>query len=128
MVTGAVRTWLRIEGATAFAVATGVYLRSGGSIWALIPLLLAVDLSMAGYVAGPRIGAMAYNAFHSWALGLVLLALGLLGGSDIVMVAASVLIAHVGMDRMAGYGLKYPTAFADTHLGRIGRIGRTGSV
>ena len=83
MVTGAVRTWLRIEGAVAFAVA--------------------------------------YNAFHSWALGLVLLALGLLGGSDIVVVAATVLIAHVGMDRMAGYGLKYPTAFADTHLGRIGR-------
>ena len=128
MVTGAVRTWLRIEGAAAFAVATGVYLRSGGSVWALIPLLLAVDLSITGYVAGPRIGAIAYNAFHSWALGLVLLALGLLGGSDIVIVAASVLIAHVGMDRMAGYGLKYPTAFADTHLGRIGRIGRTGSV
>ena len=121
MVTGAVRTWLRIEGAAAFAVATGVYLRFGGSAWVLIPLLLAVDLSMAGYVAGPRVGAIAYNAFHSWALGFVLLAVGLVAGSDIVVVAAAVLVAHVGMDRMAGYGLKYPTAFADTHLGRIGR-------
>jgi len=82
----------------------------------------------AGYLAGARVGAIAYNALHNWALGLVMLALGLLGGSDQVVVAATVLIAHVGMDRMAGYGLKYPTAFADTHLGRIGRIGRTGSV
>ena len=121
MVTGAVRTWLRIEGAVAFAVAAGAYLRFGGRLWALIPLLLAVDLSIAGYLAGPRIGAITYNAFHNWAPGLILLALGLLGGSDQVVVAASVLIAHVGMDRMGGYGLKYPTAFADTHLGRIGR-------
>ena len=121
MVTGAVRTWLRIEGAAAFAVAIGLYLRFGGNVWLLLPLLLAVDLSMAGYLASPRLGAITYNALHNWMPGLVLLALGLLGGSDLVVVAASVLIAHVGMDRMAGYGLKYPTAFADTHLGRIGR-------
>jgi hypothetical protein len=25
------------------------------------------------------------------------------------------------MDRTSGFGLKYPTAFGDTHLGRIGR-------
>ncbi|HET8568702.1 MAG TPA: DUF4260 family protein [Candidatus Limnocylindria bacterium] len=25
------------------------------------------------------------------------------------------------MDRLFGYGLKYPTSFSDTHLGRIGR-------
>jgi hypothetical protein len=34
--------------------------------------------------------------------------------------AAVLLVAHVGMDRAFGYGLKYPTAFQDTHLGRIG--------
>ena len=28
---------------------------------------------------------------------------------------------HIGVDRALGYGLKYPTAFADTHLGRVGR-------
>jgi Domain of unknown function (DUF4260) len=32
----------------------------------------------------------------------------------------------VGIDRLAGYGLKHPTGFGDTHLGRIGRIGRNG--
>jgi hypothetical protein len=32
-----------------------------------------------------------------------------------------VLLAHVGMDRALGYGLKLPTDFRDTHLGRIGR-------
>jgi len=25
--------------------------------------------------------------------------------------------AHIGLDQLLGYGLKYPTAFGDTHLG-----------
>jgi hypothetical protein len=29
-------------------------------------------------------------------------------------------LAHVGFDRMLGYGLKYGTGFGDTHLGRKG--------
>jgi hypothetical protein len=35
--------------------------------------------------------------------------------------AGAILVAHSGMDRMAGYGLKLPTSFKDTHMGRIGR-------
>ena len=35
--------------------------------------------------------------------------------------AGAVLVAHTGGDRLLGYGLKYPTSFQDTHLGRIGR-------
>jgi hypothetical protein len=30
-------------------------------------------------------------------------------------------LAHIGADRGLGYGLKYATAFGDTHLGYIGR-------
>ena len=113
---------LRLEGAAAFVLAVGLYLRSGGSAWLFIPLVLAVDGSMVGYLANPKLGAISYNAFHNWAAGLIVLAIGLLNGNDAITVAGSVLVAHVGMDRMLGYGLKYPTAFTDTHLGRIGRI------
>jgi len=28
-------------------------------------------------------------------------------------------IAHIGIDRVLGYGLKYPTAFKDTHLQKV---------
>ena len=121
MVTGAVRMLLRLEGAAAFVLAVGLYLRSGGSAWLFIPLVLAVDGSMVGYLANPKLGAISYNAFHNWAVGLIVLAIGLLNGNDAITVAGSLLVAHVGMDRMLGYGLKYPTAFTDTHLGRIGR-------
>jgi hypothetical protein len=121
VVTGSVRTLLRLEGAVIFVFAVGLYLRYGGSPWLLIPLLLAVDVSMAGYLANARLGALTYNALHSWAPGFVVLGLGLVSGTDGAVVAGAVLVSHVGMDRMLGYGLKYPTAFGDTHLGRIGR-------
>jgi hypothetical protein len=82
-------------------------------------LLLAPDLSMLGYVAGPRVGAVVYNVFHAYPLPAVLGIFGLLGGSPLVLAVALIWLAHIGMDRLLGYGLKYPTEFKDTHLGRL---------
>jgi hypothetical protein len=30
-------------------------------------------------------------------------------------------LAHIGFDRLGGYGLKYSEAFGLTHLGRVGK-------
>ena len=89
-------------------------------IWAL-PALLAPDLSVIGYLAGPRIGAITYNAVHNLVLALGAIGIGFLTGSELFVLAGAILVAHIGMDRTSGFGLKYPTAFGDTHLGRIGR-------
>ena len=51
----------------------------------------------------------------------MVLGLGSWLASPAIQLAAAILIAHVGMDRALGYGLKLPSAFQDTHLGRIGR-------
>jgi hypothetical protein len=123
-VTGMPRLWLRVEGIAALAGGVGLYLHLGGQLIWLVPLLLAVDVSMAGYLVGPRAGAAAYNLAHNWAAGVAVTALGWWLGSPAVVLAGAILVAHTGMDRAAGYGLKYPTAFADTHLGRLGRSGR----
>lgn len=91
----------------------------GGHSWALFALLfLAPDLSFAGYLAGPRAGAAAYNLLHSYVgpAGAAVLALSNGRPATVALIWA----AHVGFDRLLGYGLKYPTAFGDTHLGRIG--------
>lgn len=121
MVEGAVRSWLRVEGLAGFAAGLALFGMAGGSWLVLVPLLLLPDVSAAGYVGGPRLGALTYNLAHTWAPGLVTLGLGVWIGSSVLEVAGAILIAHVGVDRAVGYGLKLPTSFQDTHLGRIGR-------
>jgi hypothetical protein len=121
MTNGAVRTWLRLEGLAAFAAGLALFGASGGNWLLVIPLLLLPDISAVGYLAGPRVGAFTYNVIHNWAPGLVVLALGAWLASPVMTIAGAVLIAHVGMDRAVGYGLKLPSSFQDTHLGRMGR-------
>jgi hypothetical protein len=123
-VAGAPRLWLRIEGLATLAAGAGLYLHLGGQLVWLVPLLLVVDVSMAGYLVGPGAGAALYNLAHNWAVGIAVLAVGWWLGSAATVLAGAILVAHTGMDRAAGYGLKYPTAFGDTHLGRLGRSGR----
>ena len=120
---GTIRGWLRAEGAAAFVAGIALYLWLGAPWLALLPLLLVPDLSMVGYLHSPRLGAITYNIVHNWVLGLGVLGLGLASGSVPVSVAGAILIAHVGMDRTLGYGLKL-SSFQDTHLGRIGREGK----
>ena len=120
-VTGGTRRWLQIEGLAALAAGIALYLANGGLLIWLVPLVLAVDISMVGYLRGPWVGALLYNVAHNQALGLLVLGLGIATGTVAVTLIGAILVAHVGMDRLAGYGLKYPTDFRDTHLGRIGR-------
>jgi hypothetical protein len=118
-VTGAPRIWLRLEGLAALAIALVLYAR-GGHSWALLAVLfLLPDLSFAGYLGGARVGSWCYNVAHSY-VGPAILGIALVAGGGPAMLAL-IWVAHIGFDRMLGYGLKYPTAFHDTHLGRIGR-------
>ena len=123
MTRGAVRIWLRFEGLAGFGAALAMFGASGGNWLFVVPLVLLVDASAVGYLAGPRVGAFTYNALHTWAPGFVLLGVGIVIASSMALLVASILIAHVGMDRALGYGLKLSTSFQDTHLGRIGRKG-----
>jgi hypothetical protein len=116
-----VRGWLRLEGAAAFVAGLALYGWLGGPWLIVLPLLLLPDVSAIGYVRGPRLGAFTYNVVHNWALALAVLGLGLATDSMPLAIAGAILIAHVGMDRAAGYGLKLSTSFHDTHLGRMGR-------
>lgn len=121
-VTGAPRTWLRLEGLAVFALALLLYARGGHSWMLLVVLFLAPDLSFLAYLAGPRIGSLGYNLAHSYVGPCIAAALPLATGRP--PVPALIWAAHIGFDRALGYGLKYPADFADTHLGRL-RGGRT---
>ena len=112
---------LRAEAVALFVTGIALYLQLNGNALWLLPLLLVPDVSMAGYLGGPRVGAVTYNLAHNLVTGLLVLAIGWLAAIAPLALAGAVLVAHVGMDRSLGYGLKLPTDFKDTHLGRIGR-------
>ena len=114
-------TILRVESAAIGLLGIAAYLTVGGPPLLLIPALLAPDLSALGYLAGPRVGAITYNLVHNWALAVLLVFLSIALHALWPLLAAAVIGAHVGFDRALGYGLKLPSGFQDTHLGRIGR-------
>ena len=120
-VAGAPRLILRLEGAAWLIVAAFFYWRLGGSWLVFAILFLAPDLSFLAYGLSPRVGAIAYNAVHTTLGPPALLALAAWLGSTLGEDVALIWLAHVGFDRALGYGLKYATAFGDTHLGRLGK-------
>ena len=120
-VTGGVRTLLRLEGLTLFATMTLAYAVWGDTWWLYAILFLAPDLSFAGYLAGPRVGALVYNAAHSYMAPMALMVGGILFWPPPASSIAMIWLAHIGFDRALGYGLKYSAGFGLTHLGRIGK-------
>lgn len=90
--------------------------------WWWFPLLLLTpDLSMIGYLLGPKVGAWTYNLAHHRGIAVVLFILGGLLQTQWLQLAGVILLGHSSFDRMFGYGLKYTDSFQHTHLGRIGR-------
>ena len=115
------RWLLRLEGACYGIAALLIYWQLGFSWWMFALLILAPDLSMIGYLVGPRFGAICYNVVHATPLAWILL-LGTINTHQTRGFAIALIwFAHIGIDRALGYGLKYTTGFKDTHLGSIGQ-------
>ena len=103
-----------------FAAATAAYFLDGGGWLLFVVLFLAPDLSMAGYLVNARIGATAYDVIHTTLLPAALLAGSWYAAWPLGVDLALIWLAHIGADRVVGYGLKYPDAeFSETHLQRV---------
>jgi hypothetical protein len=121
-VTGGVKVLLRCEGLALFLGACAAYDIWGGAWWLFVVLFLAPDLSFLAYLIGPKPGAIAYNAVHITIVPIALLGIGIALAMPLVVSIAIIWLAHIGLDRAFGYGLKYEAGFGVTHLGRIGRL------
>ncbi len=120
-VNGHPRMILMLEGFALFVLCILIYATLGYSWWLFAALILAPDLGMAGYLRSAKLGALLYNALHFTALPIAVGVGGYLWPEPLAVSIALIWLAHIGMDRMLSYGLKYETGFADTHLGRIGK-------
>lgn len=113
----------RLEGLAALGLGVAAYIWLGQSWWIFALLFFAPDLFMLGYLRSPRVGALVYNLGHTYAAPALLALLGLAIG-PIAYGLAAIWTAHIGFDRLLGYGLKLDTAFDQTHLGPIGKASR----
>ena len=113
--------WLRLEGLAVAVLGGYLYSQTGASWWLFAALWLVPDLSFLGYLADPRIGARCYNAVHSYIVPAAVACTALMLHRNALLPFALIWFNHIGVDRLLGYGLKYPSAFGDTHLGRLGK-------
>ena len=120
-VSGFPRLLLRLEGLVVLTISLYFYNELDGGWLLFALLLLAPDLSFLGYLAGPGPGSTLYNIAHSYLLPGALGVLEFMLQQPLLYSIALIWTAHIGLDRLLGYGLKYATGFHDTHLGRIGR-------
>ena len=118
--THGVRNLLRMEALALLLAALLLYARLSGDWLLFAELFLLPDISIVLYLFGPRMGALAYNAAHSTLGALLVAAFGATMNQPVAFAAALIWLAHIGFDRMLGYGLKYASSFSETHLGRLG--------
>ncbi len=108
---------LRLEQIAMFLIGIIVFKQLEFAWWWFPLLLLTPDFSMLGYLAGPAVGAASYNLFHHKAVALAVLSLGYWLSLPVVSLIGVILWSHSSMDRIFGYGLKYPDDFKHTHMG-----------
>jgi hypothetical protein len=118
--TGVVRVVLRLEGLCVLVAASVAYSKFGLGWGTFALFFLTPDLSLFGYFAGPKVGAVSYNLAHSYSGPVACLAAGLVLPAPTILSVGLIWCAHIGFDRALGYGLKYSDGFSFTHLGRIG--------
>jgi hypothetical protein len=114
-VQGAPRAILRFEALLELVLAVAIFAQVSGQWSVFAAAFLAPDIAFVFYACGKRAGALAYNITHSYAGPMLLggLSFGFLpAGLPFALIWA----AHIAFDRALGYGLKYRTGFADTHL------------
>ncbi len=116
-----VATLLRAEGLAVVVLTAILYAKTGASWWLFAALWLVPDLSMLGYLANARIGAICYNTAHTYLLPVMLAAAALLMHKPALLPYLLLWCNHIGVDRLCGYGLKYSSGFGFTHLSRLGK-------
>ena len=110
---------LHAEGFVVLCAAVLLYRETGASWGKFVVLFLAPDLLAIGYVFGRKVGAHTYNLGHTYTAPFLLWLICLFGHQPVLLPLCLIWIAHIGFDRLLGYGLKYDTAFKATHLNRV---------
>jgi hypothetical protein len=117
------RWFLRLDGLVLLAASVVLFAAQHVAWWIYPALVLVPDVSMVGYLANTRTGALLYNVGHSYLAPAIVVLAGWRTSSPLAIACGVIWLGHVGLDRAMGFGLKYDDAFTSTHLGPIGPAG-----
>ncbi|MEC2056135.1 DUF4260 domain-containing protein [Peribacillus psychrosaccharolyticus] len=110
---------VRMENGVAFALSLYMYLQLDFPVGIFFVLLFVPDCTMIGYMVNKKVGASLYNVGHSFLLPLVLAGSYLYVGNDYLLMLSIIWAAHIFLDRLLGFGLKYEDSFNQTHIQRL---------
>lgn len=110
---------LKMEEAALFAFSIFLFNETSFAWWWYPALLLVPDVGMVGYLVNTRVGALTYNISHHKGIAVVLYMIGWVAISEGIALAGIIMLGHASMDRVLGYGLKFPDSFKNTHLGKL---------
>jgi len=114
------RIFAHLNGLALFVGSIIAYSIVSGDWLAFILLLLVPDISMIGYMVNSTVGAWLYNIVHSYTLAVAVIVAGFALDHNTIVSLGIILMAHIGMDQIFGYGYKYADGkFSDTHYKRI---------
>lgn len=111
-----VKKFIHIEYGIAFVSFLFLYLHLNFSFLLFVILLFVPDITMIGYLFDTKIGAAVYNVGHSFILPIICGGLSVMMANHVGLMVTLIWLAHIAMDRCLGYGLKYPSAFKETHM------------
>jgi hypothetical protein len=110
--------FLRTEGLAVGLAAVAIYAVTGQSWLLFAVLILTPDFAMTGYLLGNRIGAICYNCTHTYIAPVILAGVTWLLTDSMALDIVIIWVAHIGLDRAIGYGLKRQSGFKSTHLSK----------
>lgn len=115
------QTTLKIEELAQFILGIFLFSQLDYAWWWFLVLILTPDIGAIGYLINTKIGAFTYNIFHHKAIAIIVGLVGFYFNSSLLILIGVILFSHAALDRIFGYGLKYPDNFKNTHLGSIGK-------
>lgn len=113
------RWLLHLEGTALLALSVSAYQANEYRWWLFAALFLLPDVFLVGYLVNVKWGSSLYNLAHTLAGPAIILLLSIWRMDLRLLPYALIWVAHIGFDRMLGFGLKYPTQFKDTHLQHV---------
>jgi len=113
------KTQIKLEEVAMFGFSIYLFAITSFNWWIFPVLILLPDLGMIGYSINTRFGAITYNLTHHKGIAMVALVAGWHLQMPELHLMGIILFGHASMDRVFGYGLKYPDNFKHTHLGQL---------